>query len=139
MNDHTDHDADHEWDKAVQAIPVEIVDRPEWAADRATDEGMPEPHASTPSCSGRHPEPYFERPNWPETSGWVRIGTFKTDHTEPDPAHDMAALEAVERLKVKKDPDFARHIVDTDYHQGETPHEGRRRVSERLRKWWHQS
>jgi hypothetical protein len=106
-----------------------MTDHTDDQTDRATDEGMPEPHSSTPSCSGRHPEPYFERPNWPETAGWVRIGTFRADHAKPDPAHDMAALEQVDALKVKKDPDFARKI---------TADEGRRRVSERLRKWWHQ-
>ena len=101
------------------------------------------------------PEPYFERPNWPrleETPMGDRGPDEWVDISEPN-AHDMAALEAVDRLKVKKDEDFARKITanvpppdpvippppPTRIPFAETPDDGRRRVSERLRHWWHQS
>ena len=71
----------------------------------------------------QQPEGYWERPNWPREKP---LGTRST----PDPAHDMAALEQVDALKVRRDPDFARKITAAD--------EGRRSISRRLQEWWMQ-
>ncbi len=50
---------------------------------------------------------------------------------EVNTAHDMGALEQVDALRVKKDPDFARHITAGQEHAA------REDTRHRIARWWH--